>query len=114
MKKKFFIAGVQFRPRDEINRAAKLMKEGDELLLEVEPSNKYDPNAIKILFVDVVEGERRTTFLGYVPKKFSSEISALIELDSPLVCVVEAVDAHKIYAMFKVIIKDVYEENEDK
>ena len=74
---KFFIAGVQFRPL-EAKESFKGQEVGDELLLEREPDNKYDPNAVKIL-----SGEFH---VGYVPKKFSSEVAALMDIDVKLQC----------------------------
>ena len=73
MKKlKFYIAGVQHRPGAA--KAIKDLKPGDDLNLVPEPENKYDPNAVKI---ETLEGE----FLGYVPKKFSSTVSAALMVD---------------------------------
>jgi hypothetical protein len=102
----FFIAGVQFRPRDEINRAVKQLEVGGELTLEREPTNKYDPNAVKILFI---EEDGTEFFLGYVPKKFSSEVSALLDYDVVVNCTVTAVNPlAKTYEMIQV---ELTEEN---
>ena len=104
MKRSFYIAGVQFRSKGEINLAAKEMEVNDELTLVAEPTNKYDPNAVQILATD-------GTFLGYVPKKFSSEISAMLEIEAPIICTVEVVNpTAKHWEMFKVIIQDEEEE----
>ena len=54
------------------------LKEDDELDLICEPDNKFDPNAIRIEFED--------TMLGYVPKKFSAEVSAALEVGHDLEC----------------------------
>jgi hypothetical protein len=75
MSRKFFIAGVQFRPNAA--EVIKNLSEGDELELELEPTNAYDANAVKINWTD---GEK-VEHLGYVPKKFSAEITALIETE---------------------------------
>lgn len=120
MKRQFFIAGVQFRPRTEIDAAAKEMKVGDELLLIPEPTNKFDPNAVKILlnFTEAAnEDEDRevSIFLGYVPKKFSSEVSAMLERDIPLVCIVDEVNpSAKTYEMFKVTVSIQVDEEEQE
>lgn len=107
MKRQFFIAGVQFRPRGEIMVAAKELNEGDLLTLQPEPTNKYDPNAVKILTED-------GNFLGYVPKKFSAEISAMLEIEAPIECIIEAVDpTAKLWEMFKVTIQDIPSEEGD-
>ena len=101
MKRSFYIAGVQYRPRNEILTAAKELNEGDVLILEPEPTNKYDPNAVKILTEEGI-------FLGYVPKKFSSEISAMLQIDENLECIIDIVDPAAIFwEMFKVTIQDI-------
>lgn len=48
------------------------LKVGTTLTLEAEPSNGYDPNAVKILF-----GE---TMLGYIPRGENEEISKFLQL----------------------------------
>lgn len=48
------------------------LKVGTELSLEADPSNGYDPNAVKILF-----GE---TMLGYIPRGENEEISKFLQL----------------------------------
>ena len=60
LNRKFYAAGVKFRP-DWIENLTKL-EEGEELLLIPEPTNKYDENAVKICSFEGV-------FLGYVPAK---------------------------------------------
>jgi hypothetical protein len=74
-EKKFFIAGVQHH---ELHEVIEDLKEDDELDLICEPDNKFDPNAIRIEFED--------TMLGYVPKKFSAEVSAALEVGHDLEC----------------------------
>lgn len=78
--KTFFIAGVQHHQMNEVLGELGL---GDELELVQEPTNKFDPNAIKIIY----EG----TMLGYVPKKFSAEVSAAFETDE-LLCTISKLD----------------------
>lgn len=48
------------------------LKTGTKLILEAEPSNGHDPNAVKILY-----GE---TMLGYIPKGENEEISKFLQL----------------------------------
>ena len=76
MDRSFFIAGVQFHGMKTV---IKKLDEGTFLNLVPEPENEYDPNAVAIKYNDVM--------LGYVPKTFSSEISANLEL-SILDCVI--------------------------
>ena len=109
MKRSFFIAGVQFRPIAEIGRAMKEITIGDILPLSPEPTNKYDPNAVQILF-EHADGPVDVTFLGYVPKKFSAEVAGLMEAGVDLECVVEVVNpAAKPWEMCKVVVKEVEE-----
>lgn len=101
MSKVFYIAGVQFRPTS----SQKLLKElevGDELTLELEPTNQYDANAVKI-----ISGEEH---LGYVPKKFSAEVSAMIEVEGPdsVQCVVTKIDPNaKKWEMCEVEVSSI-------
>uniref|UniRef100_A0A6M3LTV3 Putative HIRAN domain containing protein n=1 Tax=viral metagenome TaxID=1070528 RepID=A0A6M3LTV3_9ZZZZ len=116
MNRSFYVAGVQFRPKHEIAAAMKEVKEGDRLGLVAEPDNKYDPNAVQIKcnIEDPKDGGSFIPiFLGYVPKKFSSEVSALLEAGVDLDCIVEAANpAAKPWEMLKVVIKEK-EEPED-
>ena len=112
MKRQFFIAGVQFRPRHEINAAVREMKVGDLLVLAPEPDNKFDPNAVKILAGD---GTGNGAFLGYVPKKFSSEVSAMLGIGAPIICTVDEVNPDgKTYEMIKVTVAIPVDEEESE
>jgi len=77
--REFFVAGVQYH---ELKRCIRQLKNGDSLSLTLEPSNKYDPNAVRIEFNDVDNQYQ----IGYIPKKFSSEISAAIEVGIKVGC----------------------------
>ena len=59
-------AGWKFRPQ-EAREHWFAMKDGDELTLDAEPSNKYDPHAVKLMSGDV--------HVGYVPRDLSQEIA---------------------------------------
>jgi hypothetical protein len=74
-EKTFYIAGVQHH---ELHEVIEDLAEGDELDLICEPENKFDPNAVRI--------ESDGTMLGYVPKKFSAEVSAALEIGHDLEC----------------------------
>jgi hypothetical protein len=108
MKRSFFIAGVQFRPKGDIAIAGAKLKEGDILTLAPEPTNKFDPNAVQIFTNYKTAADETTTdnhFIGYVPKKYSSEVSALLGIDAPVQCTVDEVNpAAKTYEMFKVTV----------
>ena len=109
MNRSFFIAGVQFRPLEAKEEIKKLLK-NQELMLELEPENKFDPNAVKIISLS----EEGKCFLGYVPKKFSAEVSAVLEVGINLECIVEEINpSAKPWEMCKVVIKNVEEEDKE-
>jgi len=111
MKRQFFIAGVQFRPKGDISIAGAKMKVGDKLRLIPEPTNKFDPNAVMITLQ--IEESQEEYFLGYVPKKFSSEVSGLLGIGAPVLCTVDEVNpSAKTYEMFKVTVALPIDEEE--
>lgn len=59
-----YIAGVKFRPgaQEHLDR----LTDGVELSLEAEPTNRYDPNAVKVLHDGV--------HLGYVPRELAESV----------------------------------------
>lgn len=85
----FFIAGVQHHQMHEVMN---VLKPNIELILVPEPDNKYDPNAVKIeLHIAETSGEQiieKQTMLGYVPKKFSSEVVAKFAAGRTLQCII--------------------------
>lgn len=65
----FYIAGFSYWDGlDVINE----LKVGAVLNLEAEPTNVYDPKAVKILYND--------TMLGYIPRTENREISKFLQL----------------------------------
>jgi hypothetical protein len=65
----FSIAGFTYWDGLEVFNELKI---GTELTLEAEPTNGYDPNAVKILY--------GKTMLGYIPKEGNEEISMFLQL----------------------------------
>lgn len=97
----FYIAGVQHH---QMRNALNDIVEGNNLLLVPEPKNKYDPNAIRIEYAR----HDKWVMLGYVPRKFSSEISGLIEIGTKLECVViEFNKTAKPWEQCKVEIREI-------
>ena len=93
----FYIAGVQYH---EYKEATPHIAEGNHLRLVPDPTNKYDPNAVEIIW----ETEEKSFFLGFVPKKYSSEVAAMLEVE-PLQCVLVEFNASaKPWEMFRVEI----------
>jgi hypothetical protein len=96
---KFFIAGVQFH---NLKKVINKLNEGDVLSLVPEPSNQYDPNAVRIEHLDYDE----QTMCGYVPKKFSSEVSSMITLGMSPVCKISSLNpSAKPWEMCEVTIE---------
>lgn len=63
----FTIAGVQYRPQSVILKALKEgLGDNSPLFLVGEPSNRFDSNAVKILYKD--------NFIGYVPKPINESV----------------------------------------
>ena len=101
---KFYIAGVKFHQYKSILHD---ITKGDNLMLDPEPTNKYDPNAVQIHF----NNSDKAAFLGFVPKKFSSEISGLLEIGKELECVlVEFNKTAPTWEMFEVEIREIEDE----
>ncbi len=61
MKFRSKLVGSNFRPIEAQTRAIALMP-GEFVLLEPEPTNKYDPNAIKVYSAN----EDANVYLGYI------------------------------------------------
>lgn len=73
MPKRYLVnlAGLSFRPA-EAKDVVRLLEVGDDLLLEREPYNVHDANAIKVL---TPEG----TFIGYCDKLSNAPVAALLD-----------------------------------
>ena len=80
---KFYVAGVQFH---DLKSIADKIEVGTILQLTLEPTNKYDSNAVII--------EYQGFFLGYVPKKFSAMIAGYLTTDE-IICTVLTIDMKK-------------------
>ena len=97
---KFYIAGVKFH---QYKSVLKDMSEGNTLQLIPEPSNKFDPNAVQIHF----DNGDKAAFLGFVPKKFSSEVSGMLEIGTELECIlIKFNPSATAWEMFEVSIEE--------
>ncbi len=65
----FHIAGFTYWDGLEVFDELRI---GTELTMEAEPANGYDPNAVKILFKEIM--------LGYIPRGENEEISKFLQL----------------------------------
>ena len=106
----FFIAGVQFhQAKTVINK----LEKGMDLDLNPDPKNQYDPNAIEIRYnCGCGECENENVMLGFVPKKFSPEVAAFLEIAEFPTCTITALNpTAKPWEQIKVVIKE--EENQE-
>jgi hypothetical protein len=101
--RKFPIAGVKFRGA-EVYVLLKTLENGTVFELEPEPTNAFDPNAVKINYND---GEK-DIHIGYVPKNFSAEISAALEIE-PVICIASDFSKDKKSWEFEVRAKSIDE-----
>ena len=71
----FYIAGVQFH---EAKNHLKELEEaiGADLQMVPEPTNKFDPNAIRLHFES--PSTEREVMLGFVPKKIAPAVGAFL------------------------------------
>lgn len=77
------LRGLSFRPMDA-KAFANNLAERDPLLIEREPTNAYDPNAIKVLSPD------GNLHLGYVAKEVAIEIAPLMDEGRNFSCVIDS------------------------
>ena len=98
----FFIAGVKFH---QMHLVVDELAVDQSLTLVPEPTNKYDPNAVRIEF----DAGSTSYMLGYVPKKYSADVTAKLEIGQSLRCVITEMEkANKTWEMCKV---KIYEYN---
>ena len=80
-KKLFFkechLAGRQYHDVDEVWEDLKI---GTLLKLERDLDNRYDKDAVAVVFEKEMHGEREEYLLGYIPSDENSEIAQLLEM----------------------------------
>lgn len=90
IERKFFIAGVRHYlgcDGDNCEKAITVTR-GDEVVLQREPGNLYDKNAVQILDVS-------GHLLGYIPRYYSEGVTKMIESNRKIACHVHYVDGNK-------------------
>jgi len=98
-KLEFYIAGVQHH---ESYKCQDSMAVDDFLAMVLEPTNKFDPNAIRL--------EWRDTMIGYVPARLSAEVTALVMSDEENLWACKLIELNKDekpWERFKVLIEEV-------
>ena len=103
-QKTFKLAGAKFH---NLHKVLEQVEEGDGLDLVPEPDNKYDPNAIKVLW----EG----TMIGYIPRVFSAEVAGLLESGAELGARIDRLNKDaKPWDQVTLIVEDIDEDNLDE
>jgi len=106
MKHEFYIAGVKFH---EAKECIDKLTVGTELNMIPDPDNKYDSNAIRLIFTGGIE----SYMLGYVPAKISGQVSAFLETGNFPICLVTELNPEKKpWEWIKVVIKE--DDNEEE
>lgn len=86
--KTFYIAGVQHH---KMHKVINKLEEGDTLSLVPEPTNKFDPNAIRI----ICPTQDEDVMCGFVPKTISAEVAAQITIGTALKCEIVKLEPDK-------------------
>lgn len=92
---RFEIVGLSHEGRDEAVR--RMVVPGLIVFLEREPTNPYDPNAIKVVLGDGV-------CIGYVDRNLATAFAAALDSGERWECVVDSVDDERDYVLPEVII----------
>ena len=98
----FYIAGVQHH---KLKTCINEVEVGDILTMVAEPTNKYDPNAIRLEFQSLEQGA--SIMVGYVPGKISASVSATMVVSDLFCEVIELTRDEKPWKQIKVAIKEV-------
>ena len=102
--REFYIAGVQFHESDQVINGLKV---GDELVLNPDPTNKFDSNAVEIIYGFETKEILENVMLGFVPNKFSGEIAAALTISDSITCTItEVTPSAKPWERIKVEIKE--------
>ena len=94
----FEVAGVMYRMA--AYRQARVAR-GDRLTLVLEPDNKYDAKAIKVMKGDL--------HVGYVPKSHNKQLHEHVRCAAKMTCCVDAAWANGCWA-----VVDIQEEETDE
>ena len=98
----FYVAGVQHH---EIYKCLKEMGVGQYVVMEPEPTNKYDLNAIRL---EYSSPNVESVMIGYVPAKISADVSAMLEIGDNVSCrIIELNKDEKPWKQVKVAVEEV-------
>lgn len=97
----FYVAGVQHH---EIYKCLKEMEVDQHLMMEPEPTNKYDANAIRL---EYSSENVESVMIGFVPAKISADVSAMLEIWDDVICqIIELNKDEKPWKQVKVVVKE--------
>lgn len=87
-KVEFDVAGT--RHCEDVKKCVEqnLINVNDKLELELEPTNKYDKNAIKVLF----NKNGKIYHLGYVPRYYTEELSKLLQSNTEYSAMIQSLN----------------------
>ena len=73
------LAGMMYHEADEV---LDKLKVGTKLTLERDLENRYDPNAVKVVYCDTEADQTKTSqyVVGYIPRDENSELAAFLEM----------------------------------
>lgn len=97
----FFVAGVRHH---NLHQCIDEIEAGNNLKLVLEPTNKFDPNAVRLEFHSLKQGEDIMT--GYVPAKFSASVTASMIVSNLSCEVTEINKTSKPWQQLRVIIRE--------
>ena len=102
----FYVAGVQHH---NLHSYLDEIEVGFPLNMVPEPENKYDHNAVKLVYCAADES---LAMIGYVPGKISATVTAFIRVCPEPVCIITELNKEeKPWKQIKVIIRE-YEDGD--
>jgi hypothetical protein len=72
------LAGANFRPADAKDFIKTMLNRDTKVLLQRDPTNAYDSNALKIVCLDDMDDE---VFIGFVPKTDNAVLAMALDAD---------------------------------
>lgn len=90
-KIEFDIAGTQHSPN--IEEWKQLIRIDDSLILQPEPDNKYDSNAIKVLW----RRADKQFELGYVPRYYTKDLTKILKTGTPYSAMIQSLNPDSQY-----------------
>ena len=95
----FYVAGVRHH---EIYKCLDEMEVGQHLMMEPEPLNKYDANAVRLEYAAVKHGFN--VMIGYVPGKISADVTIMLMSGAAYCEITELNKDEKPWKQVKVVI----------